>query len=328
MDIQYGERQFYEIKQYTLAEGKANGVRCVDVDLGELSYTLIADRSLDIGGVKYRGKQIAFLSKNGVVSPSYYDLNGYGWLNSFGGGLFVTCGLQNAGDPCEFNGKSHGLHGRISHIPAERVNIQQETRSGEKYVMVSGIVRETRLMDCDYELRRTVTSKVGGNSVVLSDRIKNRSDIPQPLMLLYHINFGYPLIGPETVLEVSGSVGIEPFDEAAEKGLAAWDRFSPPSPGVPEEVFLHDMSQTRDGRGFFSIINRAHTPELGVDVRFSADTLPYLGLWKSLRTGEYAVALEPCNNHIRGVAWEYEYGNLRRLWPGEEVHTAIEFEFR
>ena len=64
-----------------------------------------------------------------------------------------------------------------------------------------------------------------------------------------------------------------------------------------------------------------------LDVRFSAGTLPHVGLWKCLRPDEYAVGVEPCNNNIRGIDWESKHGNLRMLKPSEEEHTQIEFVF-
>ena len=325
IDIKYGEKQFYDIKQYCLTEGKANGVQCIDLDLGDLCYTLISDRCLDIGSVKYRGKQYAFLSSNGIVSPFYYNPDGYGWLESFAGGLLVTCGLENAGEPNEFNGIKHGLHGRISSIPAQNVYIKRINQSGEVHITISGTVNETRLLGLNYMLHRTVKSVVGGNYIEVSDSITNCSDFAQPLMLLYHLNFGYPIISPESILKIPGSGKIEPFDEIAQKGLEHWDKFLPPDSGVQEEVFLHKIKKSAPGE--FSITNPVYNPEIGLNVQFSNDSLPYLALWKSQRIGEYAAALEPCNNHVRGLAWEHENGDLRMLNPGETENTSIVFTF-
>jgi len=325
-DFVFGGQQLYEVKEYTLTQGKANGVKCIDVDLGDLSYTLIADRGLDIYGVKFRGKQIAYLSGLGIMSPAFYNPSPNGWYETFAGGLLTTCGLENSGRPCEFEGVSHGLHGRISHIPAENVNVTKEMREDELFITVSGLVRETRLMGCNYEMHREIVSKVGGSSLILRDRIKNVSDSPQPLMLLYHINFGYPLVSPESELYVDGSVSITPYNEIAQAGVASWNRFAHPEPGIPEHVFSHEI-RADDGKGSFTIANKSFSPELRVKVLYSADSLPTLTQWKSLRPGEYATAMEPGNNQVRGIAWEHEHGNLRYLRPGEEEHTFVEFQF-
>lgn len=180
-------------------------------------------------------------------------------------------------------------------------------------------------MGCNYELHRTITSIVGSNSITLHDRIVNCSDVPKPLMLLYHLNFGYPLIAPTSVLKIPNLKETEPFDEIADQGLDKWDKFPPPTVGMAEEVFLHKLRKTTQGE--FSINNPAKSPGIGVAVKFTSESLPYLALWKSLRPGEYVVALEPCNNHLRGVAWEHEHGNLRWLAPGETEETSVEFLF-
>jgi hypothetical protein len=61
---------------------------------------------------------LAWVSPTGVVAPHFRELQGEGWLRSFGGGLLVTCGLQNVGEPSERGGEELGLHGRISNTPA------------------------------------------------------------------------------------------------------------------------------------------------------------------------------------------------------------------
>lgn len=323
MDTIYGKQQLYDIKNYILTDGKSQGVKCIDADLGDLKFTIVADRGLDIGGVRYCGKQYAFISKNGIVSPSFYNPDTFGWLEGFGGGLLVTCGLQNAGEPCEYKGAKHGLHGKISNIPAENVSISQNNESGEIQITISAVVRETTLMGCDYELHRIIKSKVGGNTIIVEDKIINCSDAAQPLMLLYHLNFGYPLISPKTKLDIKNSKKIIPFGEVAKKALSKRYEFYPPTPGMHEEVFLHELDEGLPGE--FHLTNEESSMKLSV--RFSADTLPNLGLWKSLRPNEYAVGVEPCNNNIRGVEWESKHGKLRMLEPGEEEHTNIEFLF-
>ena len=330
-------------KKYRLTEGRSNGVRCIDIDMGDLAFTIISDRCMDIGEVKLRGQQVAFLSKNGIVSPAYYNPRDYGWLESFGGGLVATCGLQNVGDPCEYNGQHHGLHGRIGNIPAENISIEVE-RDADMYtaqparVTVTGTVRERAVLGCCYELCRTITAQAAEAPnkssnpqprdtqyiITLNDQITNLSDIPQPLMLLYHINFGYPMINPGATLTIPGSQSIEPFDKHAEANLKQWMCFTPPSAGAPEEVFLHKFAPSPDGMGWFSICSGGHKP-MTVNVSYSQDSLPYLGLWKNFRPQEYAMGLEPCNNHIRGVALEDANGSLQTLQPNEKTESTIRF---
>jgi len=323
----YGERQFWDVKRYTLTEGLARGVRCIDVDLGELTFTLLEDRCLDIYSVKFKGRQVAWLSKNGVVAPTYYDPDGDGWLKSFSGGLLTTCGLLNVGPPCVFNGRKHGLHGRISNIPAEQVYVRREKTSEGFRLAIGGTITESGVHGCNYEMRRTIVAETGRASINLHDETINNSDIPQPLMLMYHINFGYPLINPETVLKIRDSGEIIPRAGAAADNLCTWDQFDPPTAGAAERVYVHRMKQLEDNISHYSLRNRAENPDLGVDVYFSSGTLPFLTLWKNPRPGEYVVGIEPGNNHGEGIKFEDENKTLRYVEPGETVSTMLEWRF-
>jgi len=327
VDISYGERQFWDVRRYALTEGRANGVRCIDVDLGELTFTVLEDRCLDIYGVKHKGRQVAWLSQNGVVAPAYYDAADDGWLKSFSGGLLTTCGLQNVGPPCVYHGRKQGIHGHISNIPAEQVRVQKERTSEGFRVAITGTMIEPGVHWCNFALRRTILAETGSAVIELHDEITNRSDVPEPLMLMYHINFGYPLINPDTVLRIHDTEEIIPRKGAAADNLDTWDKFDPPIAGEEERVYLHRMKQSGDKTSRYTLRNRAVDPDMGVDVSFSSDTLPFLTLWKNPRPGEYVAGIEPGNNHGEGIAFEEANGTLRYVEPGETVCMSVVWKF-
>ena len=94
--------QIAGVKRYTLAEGKAAGVEAVDVETGGgLCYTVLPGRGMDIARLTYKGVPVSFMSKTRVVGPQYYEPEGFNWMRSFFGGMLTTCGLSNAGIPCE-----------------------------------------------------------------------------------------------------------------------------------------------------------------------------------------------------------------------------------
>ena len=103
------------------------------------------------------GQPLAWQSPTGIVHPAYFREEV--WLRSFHGGLLVTCGLQNVGDPNVDEGVSHGLHGRVSHIPARAVTYRVE--HDPLAVVVSGEVRETDVYGADLLLRRTLRFPAG-----------------------------------------------------------------------------------------------------------------------------------------------------------------------
>ena len=114
-----GLEQVAGIQPFVFDDGPARGVRALRLRTGgSLSLDVLCDRGMDLGAAEYRGAPLAWASPTGVVAPHFRELQGEGWLRSFGGGLLVTCGLQNVGEPSVRNGEELGLHGRISNTPA------------------------------------------------------------------------------------------------------------------------------------------------------------------------------------------------------------------
>lgn len=71
-----------------------------------------------------QGHRALFYHPNGIVAP-LFESQGNGFLRSFYAGLLTTCGLSYIGTPCEDEGETLGLHGRLAATPAEEVGIAQ-----------------------------------------------------------------------------------------------------------------------------------------------------------------------------------------------------------
>ncbi len=85
--------QLFGIKEYTLTDGKAKGMRALDVRNGSgLEFTVLADRGLDIAGLSFKGINCSYISKTGLVAPEYYEKDGVELLRSFSG---VSGGATN-----------------------------------------------------------------------------------------------------------------------------------------------------------------------------------------------------------------------------------------
>ena len=65
--------------------------------------------------------------------------------------------------------------------------------SGE--IIVTGVVDEAHLYGSKLRLTTTLSTKVGEPSVTVADEVTNISGQPGDMELLYHINFGVPLVG-------------------------------------------------------------------------------------------------------------------------------------
>ena len=313
------------ITKSVLDDGASRGVRIAQVDNGSgLKFTVIPDRGMDIGAASYKGVPLAWLSPLSTVHPAYYDANGIGWLRSWGGGLLTGCGLVNVGAPSDnSNGEEGGLHGRLSNIPAENCIYKSEWIDGEYVLSVSGEMREARLFGENILLRREIKSVMGKNRIEIKDVVKNEGCRSTPLMLLYHINIGYPMIDKDCLLKTDDHV-VTSRDAEAENGIGGWDKLCAPDADFAEQCYYHDMAEGSDGMARISVLNKKLGMEL--EIAYRKAELPFFTQWKMMGKGEYVMGLEPSNCHPEGQIAEAEkFNSLRILEPGESLETYVRF---
>lgn len=310
----------------TLQDGPEAGVRVAEFRTGAgLSFVVLLDRGMDISRAEFNGASLAWRSAAGDVHPSFYEPEGLGWLRTFEGGLVTTCGLTYLGAPCVDEGKELGLHGRVSHIPARNVASGGQW-VGDDYVMyVEGEMRESVVFGENVLLRRRVEAKLGDPRLGIHDVVRNEGFQKTPLMILYHINIGFPLIdeGSELIYSAKESV---PRDDVAKSGFAERGVFSAPITGYKEQVFFHDMNVDAEGYVHAAIVNRKFPGGgLGVYVKYRKAELHRFIEWKMMGEGTYVVGMEPANCLVQGRARERERGTLQFIEPGEtrEFHLEI-----
>ena len=99
-----------------------------------------------------------------------------------------------------------GLHGQISNSPAEMESIiQPDLQAGQLDMSITGRIRETKIFGPSLELRRTISGTLGQPMIRIHDEVINRGNTPAPHMLLYHFNFGWPLVDEGTDILWKGS---------------------------------------------------------------------------------------------------------------------------
>lgn len=316
--------QLAGIKALETADGRARGSRVYQVYTGSgLTFNVLADRALDIGACDYTGLPLAWLSAAGEAHPTYYEPLDAGWLRTFGGGLLTTCGLDQFGAPSEDAGEAFGLHGRISTIPAENVNVHKFWHGGDYHLEITGQMRQARLFGENLLLRRMIKTRLGSRTIHVIDNVTNEGYTTQPHMIMYHCNLGFPLINDHAEIRMDAE-RTTPRDERAEKGLENWNRFQPPQPGFEEQVFVHQVRADDDGYAQVEIRN----PDLdhGLRIRYDARTLPHLVQWKMSGQGEYVLGIEPVNSSgVKGRAHARELDDLPHLEPGESRTYSLSF---
>jgi len=314
------ERQLGFIRRASLDDGKGRGMRVIDVDNGSgLRFSVYPDRGMDIGETSFRGVNLVWLPQT-PAAPQFYEPAQFNWLRSWGGGLLTGCGLSNVGGPNQAGGEEHGLHGRLSHTPAEEVNTFAAWRD-DKYVFeVSGKVRHSRVFGENLLLTRRISSVRGTNTVTIEDQVENQGFAPAPFMLLYHMNFGWPLVSEHSVLEAPEHK-IVPQNVHASEAMATWTRVLPPREGFAEQVLYHEIPAAGDG--FAAIVLRNPELKLKMKLEYRTAELPYLIHWRQFGCGEYVLGLEPGNCFPEGQEAMEKKGLLRRLAPGEKVNTFL-----
>ena len=315
--------QLAGVRLVEYADGKARGLRAAEVWTGSgFRFTVWLDRGMDIGPAEFAGKPLAWLHP-ALGTPGQFEPEQYGWVRTFGGGLMTTCGLAFFGQPEQDGAESLGLHGRISHIPAQNVRVTTEWQGDDYVLVIEGEVRQSVLFGENLLLTRRITTRLGATSFRVEDRVRNDGFRVTPHMLLYHCNFGFPVVSPDSELIVAPQdESVRPRDAAAERGLATHARFDSPTPDFAEQVFSHYPRADEAGYVTASIVNRPL--DFGAFVRYRAAELPALAQWKMMGAGDYVCALEPATNHETPRAKLREQGRLRMLVPGEQVNYVLE----
>ena len=305
-----------------LTDGKAKGVAAIDFSTGSgLRFTVLPDRALDISMADYCGRSLCWRSPTGDVSPYFYQPEGLEWLYGFGGGLLCTCGLTYYGAPCEDEGQALGIHGRISNTPAREVALEVGWE-GDKYIVgVKGKVTESSVFGPNLCLTRSIFAFAGEERLFVHDEVTNEGHEPAPHMMLYHINFGFPLVDSGSHL-VSPSLKVTPRDAEAERGKESYDIFPAPQAGFKEKVYYHDLASLDNGSTTVGIVNERL--QFGAYISYYRTQLPHLIEWKQTGKGHYVVGLEPGTNLVEGRARERAEGRLKMLRPGEKASYDIE----
>src|SRR5439155_6787351 len=161
-------------------------------------------------------------------------------------------------------------------------------------------------------LTRRLEARLGGSTVSLTDLVENRGWQPEPFLLLYHVNAGYPLLDAPSRLHLR-SEQVRPRTPHAEAALELWQRGDAPERDFREQVFDHLVAPRPDGWATATLVN----PDLddgqglALGIHYRAAELPRFWQWRMLGEGNYVMGLEPSNCGQRGRAAELAAGEVR-----------------
>ncbi|MHC4603178.1 MAG: aldose 1-epimerase family protein [Planctomycetota bacterium] len=291
------------IETSVLDNGLAKGTRIAWVNTGSgLRYKVVIDRALDIADAFYNQHSLAWLSHASVISPRPDANRGLEWLWSFAGGLLTTCGLTHVGGPETDEFGERGLHGRVSNIPAQVESIVQPELTAAKLEMsITALMKESRVFGPNLELKRTISSTLGEPAIRIRDIVTNVGNTPAPHMLLYHCNYGWPLVDEGTEIIWKG--------KCVSRGLDMDNAIFNSSCG-----FI-DVSPDKKGVCTVGLYNRKLG--LALVLEYKKKQLPWLSNWQHWGSGEYVTALEPGTNPPIGQSKARKQKELIHIAPGK-----------
>ena len=213
----------------------------------------------------------------------------------------------------ERTGEQRDLHGDYTRLRAQGLATQGAWQEESYTLSITGTVAEAALFGEQLRLTRTLSMTLGSPSVEITDVVENLYDMPAPLMLLYHFNFGYPLV-QEGVSFYTASNAIHPRDAPARAAFTTWEQYSAGLPRHLEEVFFHEVNTAGNAMALAALASDS----FGIQIEWDTTHEPYLTQWKNFRRGIYVCGVEPGNCVPEGQNRARRSGRLGMLPPGEQ----------
>ncbi len=289
--------QLYRVRRYQISEGQGAGAKIIDVrNASGLQAVFNENHALDLFELNVKGVNIGFMTKNDLVNTRVIPIP-TDFHRTWPGGLLATCGLRNTGPDQQEGDEYHPLHGLIGGGSAEQVSVRLDEQA--RAFVIEGFIRETAMFGHHLLLKRKIIIALDSNRIEWEDRVENCDAAPQPVFLLYHFNFGYPFLSPE--LELTFPPGeVIPRTKEAENGLEQVRQITPPVDGEPEQVFFHYPMRSEQDTGSVCVELKQKKLNLNAKLFYNPDQLPVLSQWKSMKSGDYALGIEPGTSQIRG----------------------------
>jgi hypothetical protein len=324
----------WSVRKHRLHGGKQDGVDVIAIDNGQMTITLVPTRGMGILHVVSGDMRLGWDSPvREVVHPKYVNLEargGLGWLEGFNEWM-ARCGLEwaghpgvdrfinNVGDRAEMN---LTLHGKVANIPASEVEVIVE-REPRHRIRVRGRVDERAFYGPKLELWTEVSTELRSSTFRIEDALTNRGAFDQEFQILYHANYGPPLLGAGS--RFAGAIRrVTPFNGHAARDVATYAEYQGPTRGFIEQVY--NLQPYADANGRSMVMLRNAEGDRAVSMGFAVAELPYVTLWKNLTALEegYVTGLEPGSGFPYTRRIEREAGRVQKLKPGELRRFAVD----
>jgi hypothetical protein len=325
----------WSVRKYTLRGGKQEGVDVIVVNNGKLSFVVVPTRGMGVRTVEMGDLRLGWDSPvKEIVHPLFVNLQsrgGLGWLEGFNEWM-VRCGLEwaghpgkdkfinNTGDEAEMD---LTLHGKIANIPASEVEVVID-RTPPHRIRIRGRVDERMFYGPKLELWTEISTEPGAHAFRIEDAIKNYGAYDQEFQIIYHANYGPPLL--EAGSRFAGAIKkATPFNAHAAKRANQYAEYVGPTKGFIEQVYV--LEPFGDETNRTTVMLRNAMGNKAVSMSYSLDQLPYFTLWKNTTALEegYVTGLEPGTGSPANRSIERKAGRVPKLKPNETRKFAIDF---
>lgn len=317
----------WKITKRTLHGGKRHGVDLIELDNGALQLSILPTRGMNIWRGKYKDIRLGWDSPiHGPVHPQWVRLeerNGLGWLDGFDEWI-CRCGLAFNGPPGVDQGKIITLHGRIANTPAHFVGVRV-LQTPPYTIEVVGRLQESSMFGDHLHLTTVISTSPGSNQFSIQDLVENRSSKPSEMQMLYHCNFGKPLLGPGSKVKIP-AVKIAPRDARAAEEMEHYESYSEPQSGHSEVVNYYEPRADAQGNTLVVLHNAAGNEACAV--RFQTKNLPWFIVWKNTASEKdgYVTGLEPATGFPNFKAIERHQNRVVQLASGAMWNTRLTFQ--
>ncbi len=255
-----------------------------------LAFTVLVDRSLDIGPLAWQGQAVGWIGPAGFRHPAGHDPHadeGRGFNRLFSGFL-VTGGLEHIRQP----GNGRPLHGSLPYTPA--LLTASGTDKARDILFCEGEVQQP-----GFRLQRRIEANADSFSIV--DIVENVASVPQRQASLYHFNIGRPALASGTVVRQGERQRLGPLE-------------------VPGTALGSVSYPVSDGGAQCTVV----TPSVEIVFSWEAATLPHLQLWGDLGPERGVLSVEPCTSErVEGGL----SGKEPILQPGATRRYALQVSF-
>ena len=309
-------------------------MQVVEVNNGKLCYAILPTRGMGIWKGQCGDISLGWDSPvKDPVNPAFINLQdrgGLGWLKGFNE-WFVRCGLNSMGAPgmdtvLDNSGNEFDvpltLHGNIANVPARAVSVEVTDQA----IIVKGEVDETMMLGPALRLNTEIHTEFGSGKMTIIDTVTNLGNNPQEHEMLYHINYGAPLLEKGSRM-VAPFKQVAPRDPHSVEGIDTFDEYGAPQIGFVEQAYKYELAGKRGSRETMTMLRNA-TGDKASLLRFTLKDFPCFTLWKNTagKADGYVTGLEPATSYPNSRRFEREKGRVITLAGGESRTTTLSIE--